>query len=209
MKLEDPEGKEIDVSAIYAKDSEGRYKYKFVVKAFEAFANSKFGYAELKKYAKKRQVIAGRKFNQEGEYHKNGIDLALDCGLIPSSGATGETGGTIREGRFLTSITLCNVSNDNGGSILESICHEVFIHAHHNAKDYSDDKTLNNSDFSVGLKTFAEAGGLRQNYAEEQLYSFRMKQLAVPILRDFFKGDKSDKYIYDMINGGLKFSKIK
>ena len=135
--------------------------------------------------------------------------MSFDCGKITNAGADGETGRILKNGRLKINITLSNVCNDGGGCVLETICHEVLMHAYHGSVDFADDGKLNNSDFSSRLRDYAKDGGMRQNYAEESKYSYRMKNFAVPILLDFFAGKKTRTDIIKLINSGIKYSKIK
>jgi RHS repeat-associated protein len=77
INLIDPNGMEIDVSALYAKKDDGTYKHKFAVKAFETFAKTKGGRAELAKQAKACQTIAGQAFEKDGAFHTKGIDVSF------------------------------------------------------------------------------------------------------------------------------------
>ena len=60
VKLVDPDGREIDISALY--DKNGKCKYRFIENALKAFAKTKLGYKELSKYAKAGQDILGVNF---------------------------------------------------------------------------------------------------------------------------------------------------
>ncbi len=63
VKLVDPDGREIDIFALY--DKNGKCKYKFIENALKAFAKTKLGYKELSKYAKAGQDILGVKFDKD------------------------------------------------------------------------------------------------------------------------------------------------
>ena len=149
MKLVDPNGEEIDISALYAKNKDGSYKYKNLIKAFEKFAQTKIGQKELAKYAKSGQTIAGIVYETDGEYHKKGIDISFG-GEVSRAYYSGDIGRKIENTRLGISINVASTTNE--GDIFEAICHELFIHSRQAAYDYIDDHKLNHSYLNKHLK---------------------------------------------------------
>ena len=203
MKLIDPKGKEIDISALYEKNRDGSYKYKNLIKAFEFFANTKWGRKELAKYAKAGQVIAGQKFTENGEFHDKNIDISFG-GKVSQPHYSGDTGRELKDGRLKISINISNVSDI--GSVLETFCHETFIHAYQTSKDFIDDGDFNNqSSMSTGMRMW-KASRAMQEHGEDARVNKRMMNETVPILRQYYNSTKSprtDSQIIKLINSGM------
>ena len=220
VKLVDPSGEEIDVSAIYQKKNDGSYKYQSVVKAFEFFAKTKIGQNFLSRYAKKGQTIAGHTYEQDGYYHSKGIDIRFICDddKLWASGASGSTISDIENGRMKTEINLSNTSENYGGAgnVLEALCHELFIHAYQDAKDYLDDRKLDNSQLNPYFRQFTKTHSISAiQHQQEATYNNMMNSYALPILRAYYNGSSvlrkklSDSEIKVRINDGLGGAKIR
>ena len=220
VKLVDPNGEEIDVSAIYQKNDDGSFKYKSVVKAFEFFAKTKIGQNFLSKYAKKGQTIAGHTYESDGYYHKKGIDISFisNDDDLQDSGASGTTESNIKDGRMKTVINLSNTHESSGGAgnVLEALCHEFFIHAYQDAKDYFDDKKLNNSQLNQYCKQFINSYSISSiQHRQDASFNNMMSNYAMPILRAYYNGSSiyrkklSDSEIRQRINNGLGGATIK
>ncbi|WP_417888153.1 RHS repeat domain-containing protein [Zunongwangia sp.] len=69
----DPDGMRVDVSGILDKDNDG-YDQE-LAEAFLAFAQSDVGIEFLSYFAEAGQVIAGHEYEEDGEFHQQGIDL--------------------------------------------------------------------------------------------------------------------------------------
>ena len=210
VKLVDPNGEEIDVSAIYQKKDDGSYKYKFVVKAFEFFASTKIGRNFLGKYAKKGQTIAGHTYEKDGCYHQNGIDISFisNDNKLLNSGASGAEKSEIENGRMKTEVNLSNITEV--GSVLQALCHELFIHAFQDAKDYLDDKQLNNSQLNPYFRQYVGKNSINSlQHHQDAYYNNMMSIYAMPILRAYYNGSSpdrkklSDSTIKNFINNGL------
>jgi hypothetical protein len=209
IKLVDPNGMEIDVSALYAKKDDGTYKYKFAIKAFEAFAKTKGGRAELAKYAKAGQTIAGHTFEKDGAFHTNGIDVSFS-NKITIGGASGQTSQAINGDRLNISIGIANSAINSGtdlGMIVEPVVHEMLIHAYQTSQDYCDDKKLNNSNAAQYIKDAAQknvsAPEWRTNYIQhwqDTYHNKRMETTGVNILKEIYGGSKTTSEIKKMLN---------
>lgn len=170
VKLVDPDGREIDISALY--DKNGKCKYKFIENALKAFAKTKLGYKELSKYAKAGQDILGVKFDKDGEYHSKGMDLSFG-GEVASLQNSGDTERKKVNGRLNITINLSNVTDIK--SIFETICHETFIHARQAAADFKDNGELDHSYLNPYLKKYVkEAGGDCWGLYQRRTLSFCM-----------------------------------
>lgn len=203
VKLVDPDGMEIDVSKIYEKNKDGSYKNKYLVAAFKFFANTKYGRNELAKYAKAGQLIAGQKFTKNGEYHNKKIDISFGRDVAYSY----HTGGTNVEkngNRLKISVNVRNITETE--TVLESICHETFIHASQTSNDFIDDGNYtNHSTMSKQMKEW-NVNPAQQEHGEDARYLKRMLNEAVPILREFYssKGTpRTDSQIIKQINWGM------
>ena len=185
------------------KNKDGSYKYKNLIKAFEFFANTKFGRNELAKYAKAGQVIAGQKFTENGEYHNKNIDISFG-GNVSQPHYSGNTSIELKDKRLKISINIRNVSDI--GSVLETFCHETFIHAYQTSKDFIDDGIFNNqSSMSIGMRSW-NASRAMQEHGEDARVNKRMMKEAVPILRQYYnsiKSPRTDFQIIEFINSGM------
>ncbi|XLS28534.1 RHS repeat-associated core domain-containing protein [Flavobacteriaceae bacterium M23B6Z8] len=75
----DPDGLRIDVSSILEQDEDGNYVHQELAEAFLAFANSDVGIEFLSKFAEAGQTIGDHTFEEDGEFHSQGIDLAFNA----------------------------------------------------------------------------------------------------------------------------------
>ena len=209
VKLVDPDGREIDISALY--DKNGKCKYNFIENALKAFAKTKLGYKELSKYAKAGQDVLGAKFDKDGKYHSKGIDLSFG-GDVASLQNSGDTGRKIVNGRLKITINLSNVADIN--SIFETICHETVIHARQAAADFKDNGELDHSYLNPYLKNYVKergkTGGAYIN-AEHCQFAWYDKSSQ----HDFIETMKtqypraSNREIVDIINQGFGRTGIK
>ena len=182
VRLVDPDGEEIDLSAIYDKNGNRKKGCENFCKIFEFFAKHKIGQKYLAKYAKAGQTIAGHTYTEDGEFHKKGVDLKIEYGpsnKTPES-RSGYTLSKKDNGRLKTTIHVLPETSDkySKASLLENLCHEFFIHAHQDAKDYS-------SNPSNWKSNSVEA----QHSLDVYTYHF-MRDCAVPIMKDYLNGDK-------------------
>ena len=209
VKLVDPDGREIDISALY--DKNGKCKYKFIENALKAFAKTKLGYKELSKYAKAGQDILGVKFDKDGEYHSKGMDLSFG-GEVASLQNSGDTERKKVNGRLNITINLSNVTDIK--SIFETICHETFIHARQAAADFKDNGELDHSYLNPYLKKYVkEAGGTAGAYINAEHCHFAWYDKSSQ--HDFIETMKtqypkaSNREIVDIINKGFGRTGIK
>ena len=73
----DPDGMRVDVSGILEQDDDGNYIHAELAEAFLTFAGSEAGIEFLSKFAEAGQTIGGHTFDESGEFHSQGIDLAF------------------------------------------------------------------------------------------------------------------------------------
>ncbi len=209
VKLVDPDGREIDISALY--DKNGKCKYSFIEKALKAFAKTKLGYKELSKYAKANQEILGVRFDKDGEYHSKGMDLSFG-GKTSSIQYSGDTGRKKVNGRLKISINLSNVTDIK--SIFETICHETFIHARQAAADYIDDKVLNHSYLNPYLQKKVEEKGktggayITAEHLQFAWYDKTSQNDFINTMKTQYPKASTDEII-NIINGGFGKSGIK
>lgn len=205
----DPDGNRIDVSDIYQKNKEGNYENPNLIKAFEFFAKSKSGQAFLSNYAKKGQIIAEIKYDKNGKYHNEGINLFyLDGDDITNKTYMGETDAEIKNGSLSIKIHLHNqttVENSLGTTI-----HESLIHGTQFTEDYRDNKKLDNSNIEPGLLEY----GKKKNYSTANFQHFQerkinrtLEKIGLPILKKYYevtKQQRTDKrilnFLYDFWN---------
>ena len=205
LKLVDPDGWEIDVSALYAKNSDGSYKYSSLVKAFDFFAKTKWGIKELGKYAKAGQTIAGHTYSEDGEYHKKGIDISFG-GEVSRRAHSGDSKICKKGGSVGIAINISDVNDVE--SEIQSICHEVFIHARQTSKDYSDDFKINHSYLPGTLKDYLNNRGCTNGalyHAEHAFFAWNddeARNECTSIMKQF-NPNKSMNEITNAFNKGL------
>ncbi len=163
--------------------------------ALHEFVRTKEGYNILAKYAKSGDVVAGVKFSKDGEFHKSGMDLKLTTKTVNSM-ASGETGTTMKNGRLEFSVSSSNGSRYIATN-METLGHELFIHALPQSLDFADDKKLNLSSgyFSKPASFLKSLGYTAENndsygdifghYQEKVTHNARNKYIA-PILKEYF-----------------------
>jgi len=204
MKYVDPTGEDVDIAELYKRDKKGKLINSEQVKAFEAYMNTKTGRAEVAKYAKAGQTIAGHTFKSDGEYHKSGVDIAFkgDKGL--DRYMNGSTDGNIVNGRLKIDIAIYR-TNDIG-SVVEAFAHEMLIHGRQFIKDFKDDKKLNFSHAYKGLCDWLENRGLKTtrfvHHYQESESDKVMKTTGIQILREYYKNagiQKSESDLKSMI----------
>ena len=205
VKLVDPDGREIDISALEKKNKKGEYVHKHLRNAFIAFANTETGKRELAKYAKQGQCIYGIHFSENGEYHNEGINIKFSDYSQP--GYSGVTIPKIKEGNLSIEIKTSNFTDIS--SCLENIGHEFFIHANQAIKDYRDNGFLDHSFLPEGLTNEVKNSKNSQNYAYTKAehkyfayYDIKSRRDIVNMMQES-KLYKNKKEIINLINGGL------
>ncbi len=160
-------GDSINVADLYKKDKDGNYVNATQVKAFEYFAGTKTGKKYLSQFASKGQEIGGVKFDSNGKYHKEGIDL--NYGGSPKGINSGDTGvgennnrQADENGRFQINVNLGSESNVYES--LSTIVHETFIHADRDAKDIMDN---GKADHSIIDKDLMKKDPYRRHHYQE------------------------------------------
>ena len=194
VKLVDPDGREIDLSAIYDRNGNRRKECESFCRIFEFFAKTSVGQKYLGRYAKKGQIIAGHEYTKDGVYHQKGIDLKIEYGRTEYSvdHRTGYTNAnTIKNGRLKLRIKILPETSgeDSKACLLEAFCHEFFIHA----IQYSDKFSSKNAN---NWKTYDD-DGTAQHMAD--IYTkHMMRDCALPILTAFCKNNRQKAI--DIIN---------
>lgn len=142
----DPDGREaehVDPTEIYRKGNQQQ------IKAFENFARSKEGKSLIAKFAQKGQVIAGVKYNKNGEFHNKKMDLTFDNNVSKQSlsqNASGETTVENKNGRTNFTVSVANNNTPNRlVTQIETFAHEGFVHVLPEANDFFDDSKFNQS----------------------------------------------------------------
>jgi len=160
-------GDSINVSEIYRK-VDGEYVNKTQKEAFEFFANTKVGKKFLSHFASKGQEVAGVKYNSNGKYHNEGIDL--NYGNKPTGYNTADTSvgqGNNRKpdenGRFQITVNLGAESNKYES--LLTVVHETFIHADRDAKDIMHN---GKADHSIIDRDFMSKNPQNRHHYQEQ-----------------------------------------
>ena len=209
VKLVDPDGREIDISSLY--DKNGKCKYKYIEAALRAFAKTELGYKELSKYAKAGQEILGVKFDKDGEYHSEGMDLSF--GGKPSQiHYSGDTGRKIINGRLKIAINLSNITDIN--SIFETTCHETFIHARQATADFKDNGKLDHSYLNPYLKNYVNERGktggayINAEHCQFAWYDKSSQHDFIEIMKTQYP-KASNREIVDIINQGFNRTGIK
>jgi hypothetical protein len=121
------------------------------MKALELFASSKEGYDELARYATKGQTIGSITFKKDGDLSDQ-IDLLINF-TGDASKAGGQTGKTFDYDKtHVGALITVNVFKGKGWESdnetfnkLNTIAHEVFIHATSKSNDFLDDCIFNSS----------------------------------------------------------------
>ncbi|NGZ90394.1 hypothetical protein [Psychroflexus maritimus] len=190
LRYIDPDGMRIDDSYIYETNDDETFKNPELVEAFEFFAGTKEGKEFLSKYAEKGQTIGGVTFDQDGEFHEQGINLNFE-GLPDNDNADGRTGIKITgEGLDITiKLGITNVDD-----YIELIGHEGFLHADKYSVDYSDDKEIN---FSKGIDKdivkYVESSTNSNKRRERYNHHFQerrdkvLEKKSVPILHKYYE----------------------
>ena len=183
VKLVDPDGREIILTSIFNQNGTAKKGCETFCSIFNFFAKTKLGQKYLGKYAKAGQTIAGHTYKKDGEYHKKGIDLNVEYGR--SSFNPDNRGGYTNdkiigngEERYLLNIHINPMtvpsSDGSGGQLglLETLCHEFFIHAEQSASHYSVNRRP-----------------LRSSNTDQELYDIftnhKMRDCALPIMNSF------------------------
>ena len=198
VKLVDPDGREIDVSAIFDENGNARKDCEIAAKALMAFANSKFGHRALSLFAKKGDKVGNVSFDKDGLFHEKGIDLSFNVATLKDCG--GETGhkltGSGKSKRLMLSVNLdtpvCGSDKDNIIRSLETICHEMFFHVFNYANDFDDDQNLNNSEISEYYRKEC-ASDLNAMQEYHDLYvTHRYRDFAIPIMQEHLNSTREE-----------------
>jgi hypothetical protein len=135
--------------------------------AFKQFVSTKEGLKFLSKYAAKGQTIYGHTFQEDGKFHKKGIDLIYTVKFLePGVGGNTRTvdPSESKNGRANIIISLQTsqssawkkvLLNPTPNDIFErtiDIFHESFIHADLSAKDYYVDGKFDDNNISDAVK---------------------------------------------------------
>ena len=196
VKYVDPTGKEVDVAELYRKDDKGNYVYAEQVKAFEAYMGTESGKAEVGKYAKAGQTIAGHTFESDGVYHKAGVDIAFNGEKDLPRYYDGQTGANIVNGRLKLDIST-NTFNKDIGAGIEVIAHEMLIHGRQYTKDFMDNGKLDYSHTYKELFDYAkQTGNLNSRYMHhwQELNSDKvMETTGIKILQQYYNNIGSSK----------------
>ena len=165
--------------------------------AMREFVKTKEGYEFFAKYAKAGDEIGGVKFEQDGEYHKQGIDIKVGT-TVSSSLASGEADYSVQGGRLVFTMDISNGKRYIGYEI-QNIAHEGFIHILPQSKDFLDNGKFDYSaGYSKGAVNFLKSkygdyingennwGGWTDHYIEKSSNSARDKYIS-PILNQYFK----------------------
>ena len=205
VKLVDPDGREIDISALEKKNKKGEYVHKQLRDAFIAFANTETGKRELAKYAKEGQHFYGIYFSENGEYHNEGINIKFS-----DYSQHGNSGVTIpkKKGENL-SIEIKTSNFRDISACLENIGHEFFIHANQAIKDYRDNGFLDHSFLPKKLINEVKNSNNSPNYAytkaEHKYFAYNdvtSRKDLVKMMQES-KMYKNKTEIINLINGGL------
>lgn len=198
IMMVDPDGRRIDVSVLYTLNKNGSYKYGFVIKAFQFFASTKLGYAELAKYAEADQTVFGVTFKKDGEFHKEGVDLFIG-GDPKTYGASVSVTHKIENGRLQLTVGFSNI--DNVASCLGTICHEMFIHCFQDSKDFIYNGEL---DFSYANKKLKKEAKDRNRYDanyihhnQDERYWGRLTVYGISILYDYHNKKNSKTKLWE------------
>ena len=186
VKLVDPNGMEIDLSAIYDNNGKSRKGCESFCKVFDFFARTSIGQKYLARYAKKGQIIAGHEYKEDGVYHKKGIDLQIEYGVTqyyPDNRSGYTDANSIVNGRLKLKIHILpeTTDKDSKAKLLEAFCHEFFIHAIQYADKFSPKQ-------SQIWKT-QKSDAYNQHMADIKTKHL-MRDCAVPILTKYCDGDR-------------------
>jgi RHS repeat-associated protein len=210
----DPDGNYVDDSFIYEKDKKGNYVNPALVKAWTVFANSKQGISFLSNFAEKGQKIAGHEYKESGKYDLKNIDLSfkkLDDNDIANAKTDYEKKGDGLQINILLSQTNTSIPDN-----IKEIGHESFIHTEMYARDFRDNKKLDNSTDNDDIVNWVDAAikkGYPKNYRDnliqhtQEINSKILNAKLLPILQDYYKNagiKKKDAEIIKKINGYLQ-----
>jgi RHS repeat-associated protein len=134
-------------------------------KAMNEFVHTKQGKKFLAQYAGKGQTIYGVKFDKQGKYDMQGINLSYTVGESETTSHT-NTKETSPGGGLDINVELAKNGygyNDKTLNLVDAIVHETFIHVDMDTKDWIDDCKLNSSNLSDYTK---------KNLTNDYLYSY-------------------------------------
>lgn len=186
----DPDGREIDISELYRKKG-GRYLHETQIKAFEAFANTEGGKAELAKYAKEGQIIAGIIFEGDGDYHIAGVDISFTGSTgITDQFRNGEAGAEVDQESSRLKISIRTNPNDDIGSGVETMTHEMIIHGRQYVRDFTNNNKLDNSHIYKELRDHADRIGRGTGYMhhwQELNVDRNLEREGIPIIMEYYQ----------------------
>lgn len=152
--------------------------------AFMAFANTGVGYSFLSQFAKKGQSFGNVKFNADGKYHQNKINLNYSARVDNTSPADGTTKHTsdLQIKYFKPEYVDINININLDGDmryyqskdvfgLSEVFFHESFIHADLSAEDYIKDGKFNFSNLPNNDYVNSADDTHKQHAAVSQAYS--------------------------------------
>ena len=186
VKLVDPDGREIDLSALYDSNGNRRKGCESFCKVFEFFAKTTIGKKYLAKYAKKGQIIAGHEYTEDGVFHKKGVDLVVNYGesnFYPDNRNGYTDANTVKNERLIINIHILPETSgkDSKACLLEAFCHEFFIHAIQYSEKYSPGQSQ---------KWRTKKTDAYNQHMSDIKNRHLMRDCAVPILTKFCGGDK-------------------
>ena len=211
----DPDGNYVDDSFIYEKDKKGNYINPALVKAWTVFANSKQGISFLSNFAEKGQKIAGHRYEESGKYDLKNIDLSfkkLDDNDIANAKTDYE-----KKGNGLQINILLSQTNTSVPENIKEIGHESFIHGEMFARDFHDNKKLDNSTDNKEIVKWVDDAIKNQGYPKnwranliqhtQEINNKILNAKLLPILQDYYKNTgikKNDAEIIKKINGYIQ-----
>ncbi len=218
VKYVDPDGREVKDKEVTSQLN-GKFVYPIQAKAYLGFAKTKIGQFFLGKFAKKGQTIAGHTYSEDGEFHKNKIDLVLvgSKDFNTESIKDGETPTKIVNNRLEITIRTKGTDNIVGEDAvfkdLKVFCHEFFIHALQYAEDFLDDGIKNNSNIYKELREYTYKHQIKpywdnymQHFQERNVNKYLLNK-GIPLLEEYMKinninidKDRLNYYIYNFQN---------
>jgi len=176
--------------------------------AMQEFVNTKEGYAFFAKYAQAGDEIGGVKFNQDGEYHNQGVDITVTTD-VTTGGASGEASYSMNNGRLEFNMSIGNGKNFIANGI-ENIAHEGFIHIQQQTKDFLDNSKFDySSGYDKGTVNYLKSNYIidgKQNGAGwidhfiERASNSAENKFISPILNQYFNKINKNVSQKDIIN---------
>jgi hypothetical protein len=209
----------IDINGDSLSISSDIYANKKLNPAMRAFFNTKAGIGFLSKYAKSGQTFYGHTFNEDGKYHKKGINLNYKA--EPQGKYKGGDTGTDQYSNAINITLNSDIDNsilrkENVFNSVKTIFHESFIHAELDAQDFTDDTRFNNSNIPSmfkenTIKVHYQHRFVRYNFEYNRTGYFGNEGFrGIKEASQMFKLNYSDNEIKQRMwkfNGGIDYSK--